>query len=57
MDDVHHFRIHEARWNGNRRVPYDFQILIYSQDAYKEMIEKYRPNKSIIAFHDATIVR
>ncbi|MEP0006591.1 MAG: M56 family metallopeptidase [Balneola sp.] len=56
MDEIHHFRIHKIRWNGNRRVPYDYQVLIYSYNAFNEMVEKYRPNKSMMALHDAILI-
>lgn len=56
LDKIHHFRIHKIRWNGNRRVPYDYQVLIYSYNAFNEMVEKYRPNKSMMALHDAILI-
>lgn len=56
LDEIHHFRIHKIRWNGNRRVPYDYQVLIYSYNAFNEMVEKYRPNKSMMALHDAILI-
>jgi len=56
LDKIHHFRIHKIRWNGNRRAPYDYQVLIYSYNAFNEMVEKYRPNKSMMALHDAILI-
>ena len=57
MDSLHHFRIHEVRWNANRRVPYDYQVLMYTHEAFQEMVEKYRPSKGIIPFHESILLK
>lgn len=57
LNSLHHFRIHEVQWNANRRVPYDYQVLMYTHDAFDEMIDKYRPSKGMLPFHKSILIR
>lgn len=53
---IHHAESYEVRWNANRRLPFDFEIQLYTYEAFDEMAEKYRPSQGIMPFHDSILV-
>ncbi len=54
--NIHHAESYEVRWNANRRLPFDFEIQLYTHKAFDEMAEKYRPSQGMAPFHSAILV-
>tara|TARA_R110000868_G_scaffold306734_1_gene568048 strand:+ start:78012 stop:79982 length:1971 start_codon:yes stop_codon:yes gene_type:complete len=54
--NIHHAESYEVRWNANRRLPFDFEIQLYTYKAFDEMAEKYRPSQGMAPFHSAILI-